>query len=277
MPSLLASLRRDACSISIGREPPRPAKSGSETEKFLAEPEVQELLGETGNLIAKSLKKLDDLAAAGATASAGGGTAAKPSVNFSAAEYGDFLNALLTHPTAMFITDIKRQQAASAEPAISSSLGFAAHGGMVASLGPDTARLRADFARLLKKAKKEHVELALRRIKIRGETWYRIKADPGDITNETTFGFYGNYFVLGVGHGSIEGILDRWKRPMPDWLAKATAKTPVPRRTGIIYLDAKLLRDVLPLSPDNEAALKFAGLDNVAARDFHERDSTSTA
>jgi hypothetical protein len=293
------------------------AKSGSETEKLLAEPEVQELLNETGRLITTSLKKLNDMPSASTLESATKSSADVGGSKFSAADYGDFINVLLTHPTAIFVADIKPHvdgpgrkasspiytspnlrliqeeheriimpeehpdqtglqhskaicatepaptQAAPGESQPAASSGFSAHGGMVVSLGSDAPRIRAEFSRLLKMLKTESAELGLRRVKIRGETWYRVKASSGDAANEITFGFHENYFVLGVGRRSIEGILDRWKRPMPEWLAKAMAATPVPRRTGIIYFDAQLLCKTLPLSPDCEAALKFAGLDNV--------------
>jgi hypothetical protein len=334
------------------------AKSGSETEKFLAEPEVQELLSESGRLITSSLKKLDNMASAATPDSVADSKGASGGAKFPAAEFGDFINVLLTHPTAVFVSDIKyhsddparrasetiytspnlrvmqneweklqqpvdaRPKAppasfaaeatpqsavfndlqqfqkewerfwlpnpnkdaivscplqedvcvaeAKPEPTVSSDTkpaalpSFSMHGGLVVSLGSDAQRVRAEFSRLVTILKKDSSgEFSVRRVKIRGESWYRIKTAPGDTANETTFGLHGNYFVLAVGHGSIEGILDRWKRPMPDWLAKAMAATPVPRRTGIIYLDAKLLRKALLQSSDTEAALKFAGLDNV--------------
>ena len=82
-----------------------------------------------------------------------------------------------------------------------------------------------------------------------------------------TFGFHGKYFVVGVGNGAVEGILARWNSPTPAWLTKALEQTQVPRRTGIIYLNLKALRDkLLPLAPsqkDAVAVLELLGLDNV--------------
>ena len=70
-----------------------------------------------------------------------------------------------------------------------------------------------------------------------------------------------------VGQGAVEGILARWNSPRPAWLAKALEQTQVPRRTGIIYLNLKALRDkLLPLAPsqkDAVAALELLGLYNV--------------
>ncbi len=203
------------------------ADSGSETEKFLAEPEVQELLSGTGTLIAACLNRLDtSIQAAPPGPADANSKAAKPGVNFAAEEYGDFLNVLLTHPTGIFIADVKPHSGASAESTPRATPGFEIEGGMVVSLGSDASRLRGEFTRLLKKAKKENADLGLRRINIRGETWYRAKSESGDISNETTFGFHGRYFIVGVGRGSIKSILNRWSRPAPAWLTDAMARAP---------------------------------------------------
>ena len=82
-----------------------------------------------------------------------------------------------------------------------------------------------------------------------------------------TFGFHGNYLVVGVGPSAVEGILARWNRPAPAWLTKAMEQTAVPRRTGIIYLNLKTLRDrLLALASSQKdalATLELLGLDNV--------------
>ena len=73
--------------------------------------------------------------------------------------------------------------------------------------------------------------------------------------------------MVGTGNGAVERILARWDSPAPAWLAKAMQQTEVPRRTGIIYLNLKALRDkLLPLAPsqtDAAAVLELLGLDNV--------------
>src|SRR5208283_829696 len=140
-------------------------------------------------------------------------------------------------------------------------------GGMVVALGHDAARLHARLIKYLNKAKKAGAESGFKRIKIAGETWYRSKpATPGD-KNRITFGFHGKYFVLGIGENAIDEILARWNRTTPEWLTEAAQQTPVPRRTGIIYVNLKALRDkLLPLAPsqkDAVAVLELLGLDNV--------------
>ena len=186
--------------------------------------------------------------------------AEKPPLAVSAADYGDFIYSLVTHPTAIFVTDMKQPQAAA--PA-----NVEIRAGMVVSLGPDADRLRAKFLKYLKQARKAGADGGLGKIKIAGQTWYYAKpAGPGD-KNRVTFGFHGKYFVVGVGRHAVQDILARWYGPPPAWLAKAMEQTPVPRRTGIVYFNLKALRDkLLPLAPsrkDAVAMLEMLGLDNV--------------
>ncbi len=215
----------------------------------------------------------------------------KPTFSVSAEDYGDFVTALLTHPAAYFIEDVKGldklapetpakpaekrtdpKTPEDTEPKAETSNGSPAtdvefQAGMVVSLGADAARLRSKFVAYWQQAKAAGAETGIERIKIDGKTWYRYTPPkPGD-KNALTFGFHGTYFVMGTGNRAVERILARWDSPAPAWLAKAMQQTEVPRRTGIIYLDLKALRDkLLPLAPpqtDAAAVLELLGLDNV--------------
>jgi hypothetical protein len=310
-----------------GTAAPNPA-SRSETEKLLAEPEVQDFLNDLNKVFIAYLRKTDEdskkLAAmvqttpqpppealpqssaqatnpagtvppAPATPSASAPTKlvrssplsdhpspeavkAKPNFSISTEDCGDWLGIWLTHPTAVFVTDIKatpqmpveKKEAKLPEAAVpeaSPAPDMEVQGGMVVSLGSDAARLHTKFIKYLAKAKKLRADGGLEQIKIAGQTWYRSKpARPGD-KNLVTFGFYGKYFVVGIGPGAVEGIVDRWNRPAPAWLTKALVDTQVPRRTGIIYINLKAMRDkLLPLASskkDAVAALELLGLYNV--------------
>ena len=213
---------------------------------------------------------------------------AKPKFDIPVEDYGDWLGALLTHPTAVFIEEIKvapsqpaakaetikppvllplGKQPAEKEPEASASPEMEIRAGMVVSLGPDATRFFVKFLQYITKAKKAWADGAFEQIQINGETWYRYTPPkPGD-KNRVTFGFHGKYFVVGVGDKAVEGILARWNSPAPAWLTKAQAQTPVPRRTGTIYLNLKALREkLLPLAPsqkDAVAVLEVLGLNNV--------------
>jgi hypothetical protein len=316
------------------------ASCSRETEKLLAEPEVQDLFRAINKLYVDCLRKQDDdsnaaaitalpgpagalpptatcqpglpvqLPTPGATTAppqgsdkvisprpASGLVAAQPSAaqapekprfSITAQDGGDWFSVLLTHPTAIFIADVKglprlAQEAASArvanyagcsattpactpsnaspvkslgkpvemkEPGAIAAPDIEVHAGMVVSLGSDTARLHAKFVKYLKRAKNAGLSSHIERVKIDDKTWYRTRpSQPGD-KNLVTFGFHGKYFVIGVGEGVVEGILARWDRPAPAWLTKAMEQTQVPRRAGIVYLNLHLLRDtLLPLVP----------------------------
>ncbi len=287
------------------------AASSSETEKMLAEPELQEFISGLGKVITAFLRQQDEEAKRreeppkGGTTSAGspadmratplpspvgtplsegpstGSVPEKPKFNIATQDYGDWLKVLLTHPTAIFFTDFRAKlpklaekadnvkqkpvadAAAAQTPQGDATQDMEIRGGMVVSLGPDADRLQAKFLDYLKQAKKTGAAAGLEQIKIAGETWYRVK--PGDCV--ITFGFQGEYFVAGIGQGTVEGILARWNGEAPAWLKRAMEQTVVSRRTGIIYLNLKEIRDkLLPLTPSQKdplAALKMLGLDNV--------------
>ncbi len=202
----------------------------------------------------------------------------KPKFEIPAEDYADWLSVLLTHPTAIFIEDVKVTPAKPAEKKADKKIFpdpkkasdqqseektdvVNVRAGMVVSLGPDSTRLFLKFVEYFAKAKKAGADSGFEQVQIHGETWYRYTPPkPGD-KNPVTFGFHGKYFVVGVGSGAVEGILARWNSPTPAWLARALEQTLVPRRTGIIYLNLKAIRDkLLPLAPSQKDALAVLDL-----------------
>ena len=211
----------------------------------------------------------------------------------------DWLTALVTHPTAFYLEDIKfapkpaskhasEKNAAESgtaktnvngkqggvetvpssldwtsfletgkQPACTEFLGgniqaydspdVEVRAGFVVSLGKDAARLNAKFSKYMRSIRKNIlVALTLNRVKIAGETWYRFT--PPDASKKNcvlTFGFHGNYFVAAYGKGEVEAILARWHKPKPTWLGQAMAQSDVARRTGILYLNLKAIREKL--------------------------------
>ena len=134
----------------------------------------------------------------------------KPAFRISAADYGDLLRAVLTHPTAIFISDVKypppqakpvvdkRKKNAPTETQPVADDTPEVQSGIVVNLGPDAGRLRVKFVKYLTLAAKAGAQPVVEQIKISGETWYRTKpAKPGD-KNLVTFGFHGKYFVAGT-------------------------------------------------------------------------------
>jgi hypothetical protein len=151
---------------------------------------------------------------------------------------------------------------------------FDIHGGVVVSLGGQAAGFKAAWEKCVKAALEEQKGTGKDwdRVQIAGQTWYRIKANKGDDMPTVVFGFKGDYFIIGLGEGSLEAILARMgaKQP-PAWLTAALAKVPVQRRTGIVYVNLKAIGEtVLPLidAPqvkDAKAVVEMLGFDNAEA------------
>ncbi|MGA2067188.1 MAG: DUF1559 domain-containing protein [Thermoguttaceae bacterium] len=249
-------------------------KGPSEAERLLAEPEVQHFLAEMGKWIKAGLL------------SAVEGTKASPENNplsLSGEDTFQFYNVLLTHPTVIFVSDVKltmkkpRDAKAKQPEAATAKKGDAkpgpkakppvpvppkvagptppesryeadVHAGMVVALGAQAAGFKAlaekCFAKALEMQKGK--DEAIDRVQIAGQTWYRIKAKKEDCTPVVVFGFKGDHFIAGAGEGVFEAILARLEKEQPPaWLTAALSKVPVERRTGITYVNLKALREVL--------------------------------
>ena len=172
--AVIASVAPPHCLVYVnwaGTAAPDPA-SKSETEKMLAEPEVQGFLNGLNKVIAASLRKQDEAAKkpagkAGLPPGAVPSPAAqKPEFSLSAEDTGDAVRELLTHPAAYFVSDVKlpapKMATAADKPADKAlpakrqsrrspiqnrlmptgSSNPEIQAGMVVSLGPDAPRLR---------------------------------------------------------------------------------------------------------------------------------------
>ncbi len=98
-----------------------------------------------------------------------------------------------------------------------------------------------------------------------GQTWYRSKAGKGAKGPPSQAGFQGNYFIVAVGDGTLQGMLARMNNPQPPaWYTAALEQVPVPRRTGIIYLNLRDLRELLfqavKSQADGDATLRQTAL-----------------
>jgi len=132
-------------------------------------------------------------------------------------------------------------------------------GGLIVSTGKDTDNLREVVSRL---------ETALgdkiKAVEVAGEPWKEFPMPEG--APRMLWGFRGNYMILGVGEGSIEGILKRVRTEPPAWLTDLRKRLEVPRTSTVMYLN---VRDALALAlasapdPEIKAAVGAFGLDNV--------------
>jgi hypothetical protein len=281
-----------------GTASPDPA-SKNETEKMLVEPEVQELMRAIGKSLDTFWRKAGEESNKSTSVAKAPGqpeitvegqplAELQPQTDRQWWKAGEFFNVMFTHPTAIFVTDMQsvllsagenKADAQNSSPSnsqtkpdvkpkeVGNESDDPIHGGLVANLGADASRLQALFQLFIKSARLAKNDIGIERIKINGKTWYRTKKTPG-MDYVVTFGFHGKYFVAGIGKGSLEDILARWNKPAPAWFDKALAQTPVPRRTGMIYVNLKAIRGkLLALAPGYEgtvtANLELLGLDKA--------------
>jgi hypothetical protein len=285
----------------------------SQAEQLLAEPEVQQFLAAVGNclrVVAKSEVHTGEPAAA------------KSPTQFSTADAFECFSGLVTHPTAIFISDLtvakrKPEDATAAKPkpapgakeatrpeaakpaapaplvppqleglvgaCSEAACQFDTHAGMVVCLSAQAAQFKAAADKFLKAAMAEQhkgIGEALHEVQIAGQTWYQWKAQEGQKAPgggvPVTLGVKGDYFIVGIGDGTLQAILARMeKKAPPAWLTAALAKVPVPRRTGVVYFNLKALGQFIQAltdaaetkekGQDARAVLGMLGLDNADA------------
>ncbi len=231
---LLAKIAPDDCSFYLswaGMAKPDPA-SGNHTERLLAEPEVQTLVAAVEKAIG-----------AGLMSEARG----REDRKLIATEMPKLIKALLTKPTAAYVGEIGL-----------GASGPTVEAGLIVSTGEDTAALMTSVARL------ESAIGELSEVEAGGQKWKQILTPPG--APQVLWGFKGRYFIVGIGEGTVEKIVERARGESPKWLATIRERNKVPRVSSITYINAKKLAG-LPAQfgapPQVAAAIKAMGLANV--------------
>jgi hypothetical protein len=236
-------------------------KSRNEMEQLLAEPEVQVLLNSVGNWIRSSLGRGADQPVKAETDEAAKAKSAKERQERAelAAATLDLCEVWLTHPTGFFIVDVRPPSVkpAGTKPSTAKTpdakalpeasppsflAEFDGHAGLIVALGSDASRVRALVEKLVKADNGKH----LQPFQLGDHTWYRQKFEKSENGPPVQCGFQANYFIAAVGNGALEGILARLNnQQQPAWYTAALKQVPVPRRTGIIYLNMNGFRDLL--------------------------------
>ena len=212
---LLAKVAPEECAFYMtwsGIAEPDP-QSSNRTEQLLAEPEVQRLIGELQRRL-----KASALEAAGRD-----DPEAVPLVE----DASEWIKTLLTSPTVVFISSVKMGPE-----------GPDIRGGALVRVGEDAAKLKASLekhqAAVFGPAVAQPVQIA-------GETWYKLQLDPH--APEITWGVRGKYFIIGLGKGSVAGILSRAVTDPPEWLTELRKQLPVDRASTVSYVNVKGLGD----------------------------------
>jgi len=213
--------------------------SANQTEQLLAEPEVQQLATELERRIREGVRKA-------AEKNEG------PEAAALAEEAVGWARTLFTQPAAIFLEDLKIN--AGGPPEV--------RAGALVRVGEEAAKIKAKLVEY----QTAFLRDAVTPVEIAGDTWYRIQP-PAPGAPSITWGVRFSYFIVGVGDGSAEGIMERARTEMPEWLSRARGQVPVPRTSTFTYLNlAKIIELAGPFAgPKGESIIEALGLGNVTA------------
>jgi len=184
------------------------ANSENQTEQLLAEPEVQHLIGTIEKTVLAVIEK--ETARQGPQAAAAARDAAR------------WVKTVLTHSAAIYVGSVSMGAA-----------GPVVDAGALVNVGDDADQLQEDLAKYLQMLPPGLAQP----VEIDGETWNRVQVAP--MAPAVTWGVKGRYFIVGVGEGTVEKILERGATAEPEWLAEVRRQLPVERRSTLTYLDVK--------------------------------------
>ena len=213
--------------------------SANQTEQLLAEPEVQHLIGELERRVREGIR-----------------TMAEENEGPEAAALAEQLigwgKTALTSPAAIFVEDVKINPGGPPE----------IRAGALVRVGEQGPAIKAKLVEY----QTAFLRDAVTPVEIAGDTWYRIQPpEPG--APSITWGVRFSYFIVGIGDGSAEGIMQRARTEMPEWLSRVREQIPVPRTSTLTYINlAKIIEMARPFAgPRGEAIIEALGLGNVTA------------
>ncbi|NQU22885.1 MAG: DUF1559 domain-containing protein [Candidatus Nealsonbacteria bacterium] len=240
--ALLAHVAPEECLFYTawsGMAEPDPA-STNQTEQLLAEPDVQATIGEIKQQIIAAIRKA-------------AGEEGPDNVKLADDAIGA-VEQLLTRPTAVFLTDVD----------ITNPERPDVRGGAVIGLGKEEA---AKLSAMLATYQKAFLPpAAVQPVQVGGSTFHQIRLDPKAPT--ITWGMKGRYLLIGIGEGSIEGIVQRaMAGKTPAWLVELREQLPVERMSTVSYINlgAAIERFAPMGGPEVVKALGALGLTNVTS------------
>jgi len=214
--------------------------SRNQTEQLLAEPEVQQIIGQLQRQIKAGLGRVADREG--------------PEAPAVLEDLSGLAQTLLTSPATVFLSSVEIGHTG---PEISA--------GAVIKVGDAAPELKTSLLELQTK----YLALTAQPVEIAGDTWYRIQ--PGRGAPPITWGTKGKYLFIGAGEGAVEGILQRARSTAPpDWLAQVRRQLPVERPATLTYVNLKtLMETVLPLTGGRQSrfvdALGFGNVTSLAS------------
>lgn len=239
---LISRVAPEQCLVYLswsGMAEPDPA-SKNQTEQLLAEKEVQRLFAELDARLVEFAKR---------------STRDDPQAAAMVEPMALVLKTVLTHPTAIFVTQIEpnnRKHIAGNNPK------QPIRGGMVVNVGDKAAEIREallKFEALLVEGGDKPAEEA--------GGWRRVTVGPDQFVIE--WAVKGKYLIVGLGDGEADKIRQRAKQEPPAWLAQIREQLAVPRPSNLLYVNVaglvKLAAQDMP--PDGRKVFEALGLDRI--------------
>ncbi len=215
------------------------AQSKNQTERLLAEPEIQRFAGELTRLV-KS--RLPDFTWARPPRG-------NPSAALAVKELADLAETVLGRPGAVFLTSVRPDPRT---PDV--------RGGALFNLGDQADRVK----QVLEKLQASQLGGRAESVEIGGVTWHRIALGRG--APPLAWGIHGKHLIAAVGEGEAEALLKRIEGSPPQWLTSVHKQLPVPRPATLTYVNAQAIVELVkPLVPSAQgrAAIDVLGLDGV--------------
>ncbi len=211
------------------------ATSSNQTEQLPAEPGIQEFLAKARNkfLDAISLTASND-----------------PEAQQQLEDVSKLLQLMQGKPGAFFLSDLRF--GGNGAPVVK--------GGGLLRVDDDAAEVQ----KVLEKLQGRVLEGRVSSVQLGNRTFSRILLEEDGPT--LTWGVAGRYLLVGLGDGSLEGLMQRAGGQAPDWLTDIQARLSVPRVSSMMYVDVNGLLEIVVKQSDPAAMarhLSVLGLDKV--------------
>ena len=191
------------------------ASSSNQTEQLFAEPEVRFFASEFQKQLIGALRR-------------GAGSGREQRVLASAIP--KLIQALMSRPLAAYVEDFQLAED-----------GYAVQAGFVLNAGPQRAEIEAAIGQLVELAMEN--DAIIGSVDRDGETWSMVRVSMQ--TPEIRWGWHDGYFIMAVGDGTVETIIDRLAGSAPTWLADVRNEHAVDRESSLGYVNVELLLDRL--------------------------------
>ena len=215
-------------------------KSTNHTEQLMAEPEVQALAAE----LEKSLKIYLQQSI---------GDTTNPQLQQIPKIIPLWAKTLTTRSVAIFASRIEMHDKH-----------VQMEGGMLVDAGEQSELLAVGLVQLMSTAELKATPITLGKLRFQ-----RFTLQLGDgVETELTVGAAGQYVVIGLGKGAVEGMVERLRlKQTPAWLTDLQKRLPVDRRASMAYLNTPaLVKTLLSLAgPDGERVATSLGLKQLGA------------